>query len=84
MINPPGDIIERNCAWSTAVGGRIVTLTKFYLFIHFGWSSASECYDFESLSKQSRVNVTERQAETVLMSKRSQWVNVYTAGGGVG
>ena len=65
MINLSSEVIERNCTQSTAV------LMSFSLFIYFGWSLASESWTFEFLSKQSRVRVMERRAETALMSKRS-------------
>ena len=74
-----------NCTRSTGVG-HIVTLANFSLFIHFGWSSAFRELDFEALSKQSRIRVTERRADMGLMSIRSQvqGVKVYTAGCGLG
>ena len=41
MINLPSVVTEKNCIRSAAVRP-IVTLTNFSLFIHFGWSLASE------------------------------------------
>ena len=84
MIIPPSDVIETNELYTVHCCRPDSDINEF-LLVHSLWLELGfgELH-FESLSKQSRVRVTERRAETILMSKRSQRVTFYTAGGGLG